>query len=59
MFNWPGLGLLTYNAINAFDTPVLVGITVIYAYLLMLTVFLLDIVYVLIDPRIRLSLGGR
>ncbi len=59
VFNWPGLGMLTYNAINAFDTPVLVGITVIYAYLLMITVFLLDIVYVLIDPRIRLSLGGR
>ena len=57
VFNWPGLGLVTYRAINAFDTPVLVGITVIYAYLLLATVYLLDIVYVIIDPRIRLTFG--
>ncbi|RLE69767.1 MAG: ABC transporter permease, partial [Thermoprotei archaeon] len=57
VFNWPGLGLVTYRAINAFDTPVLVGITVIYAYLLLATVYLLDIIYVIIDPRIRLTFG--
>lgn len=53
VFNWPGLGLVTYEAISRFDTPVIVGITVIYAYLLAATVFILDIIYGLLDPRIK------
>jgi len=57
VFNWPGLGTVTYTAINSFDTPVLVAITIIYAYLLMATVFILDIVYVFIDPRMRMRMG--
>jgi len=55
VFNWPGLGLVTYQAINSFDTPVLVGITVIYAYLLALTVLILDIIYGIVDPRIKVG----
>jgi len=58
IFNWPGLGSVTYQAINSFDTPVLVATTIIYAYLLMATVFILDIVYMFIDPRMRAHLGG-
>ncbi len=58
VFNWPGLGRLFYAAINIYDTPVIVGETVIYAYLLALTVFILDFVYVLVDPRVRVG-GGR
>jgi len=53
VFNWPGLGQVAYQAIQAMDTPVLVGFTIIYAYLLMITVLLLDIVYCIVDPRIR------
>ena len=57
VFNWPGIGRLLYQAINAFDTPVIVGSVVIYAYLLAITVFLLDIVYALVDPRVKVG-GG-
>ena len=57
VFNWPGIGRLLYQAISAFDTPVIVGSVVIYAYLLTLTVFLLDIVYALVDPRVKVG-GG-
>lgn len=53
VFNWPGIGRLLFRAIGAFDTPVIVGAVVIYAYLLALTVFLLDIVYALADPRVK------
>ena len=53
VFNWPGLGLVTWRAIQAFDTPVIVGVTVIYAYLLAITVLVLDMVYGFIDPRIK------
>ncbi|ADM27775.1 binding-protein-dependent transport systems inner membrane component [Ignisphaera aggregans DSM 17230] len=54
IFNWPGIGSLLYTAIAANDPPVVIGIVTIYAYLLAITVFILEIVYVLIDPRIRL-----
>ena len=55
IFNWPGLGRLFYLAANIFETSVIVGSTVIYAYLLGMTVFLLDIVYALIDPRVKVG----
>lgn len=58
VFAWPGIGRLTQQAINLFDTPVVVGTVVIYAYLLGLTVFLLDIIYALVDPRVKLGTGG-
>jgi peptide/nickel transport system permease protein len=58
VFNWPGIGRLTQQAINMFDTPVIVATTVIYAYLLAVTVFLLDIIYSLVDPRVKLGGGG-
>jgi peptide/nickel transport system permease protein len=54
IFNWPGLGMVLYRAIGSFDAPVIVGITVIYAYLLGATVLLLDFIYALIDPRVRI-----
>jgi peptide/nickel transport system permease protein len=57
VFNWPGLGKMLYQAIGAYDTPVIVGSTVVYAYLLALTVFLLDFVYALVDPRVKVGSG--
>jgi len=57
VFNWPGLGTTLYAAIMVFDVPVLVGVTVIYAYLLAATVLILDIIYGFIDPRIKVR-GG-
>jgi len=58
VFNWPGLGKTLYKAIGAFDTPVIVGSTVIFAYLLAITVFVLDFIYALVDPRVRLGSEG-
>ncbi len=58
VFNWPGLGRLLFAAIGLFDSPVIVGSTVIYAYLLAITVFLLDFIYALVDPRVRVGSGG-
>ncbi len=60
IFNWPGLGRTLFQAIGLFDTAVIVGSTVIFAYLLAATVFLLDIIYALVDPRVRIGgSGGR
>ncbi len=55
VFNWPGIGTLFYQAIGLMDSPVIVGVVVIYAYLLAITVFILDIIYMIVDPRIRLG----
>jgi len=58
VFNWPGLGRLLYRAVGLYDSPVIIGSTVIYAYLLGVTVFLLDFIYALVDPRVRVGSGG-
>ncbi len=54
VFNWPGVGRVYYQAIGLLDTPVIVGATVLYAYLLAVTVFLLDIIYAIVDPRVKI-----
>ena len=58
VFLWPGLGRTLFQAIGLYDTAVIVGSTIISAYLLAITVFLLDIVYALVDPRVKVSGGG-
>ncbi|HVN55467.1 MAG TPA: ABC transporter permease, partial [Anaerolineaceae bacterium] len=57
VFNWPGLGRALWQAVRLFDTPVILGETVIFSYLLAATVFLLDFVYAVVDPRVKVG-GG-
>ncbi|HEX7045531.1 MAG TPA: ABC transporter permease [Burkholderiales bacterium] len=58
VFNWPGLGTLLFAAIGQRDTPVIIASVVIFAYLLALTVFVLDVVYAVLDPRVKLEGGA-
>jgi len=55
VFLWPGLGRTIYQAIGLYDIPVIVGSTIIFAYLLAATVFLLDFIYALVDPRVKIG----
>jgi peptide/nickel transport system permease protein len=55
VFLWPGLGRTLFKAIGLYDIPIIVGSTIIYAYLLALTVFLLDFIYALVDPRVKIG----
>jgi peptide/nickel transport system permease protein len=55
VFLWPGLGRTLYQAVGLYDIPIIVGSTIIYAYMLALTVFLLDFIYALVDPRIKIG----
>ncbi len=57
VFNWPGIGRLYFEAITVFDAPVIIGLTVLYAMLLVATIFILDLTYGLLDPRIRATRG--
>jgi peptide/nickel transport system permease protein len=55
IFLWPGLGRTLFQAIGLYDIPIIVGSTIIYAYLLAMTVFLLDFIYALVDPRVKIG----
>ena len=57
VFNWPGLGSTIVQAIGLYETPVIVGTTVVFAYLLAITVFVLDFIYALVDPRVKVGSG--
>ncbi len=53
IFEWPGMGRLTIEAINQRDYPVLMGITLIAAVLVAVGNLLADVTYSVVDPRIR------
>jgi len=55
VFAWPGMGRLGVNATLERDYPVIMGVTVMMAGVVLLTNLLTDIVYVYIDPRVRLA----
>jgi peptide/nickel transport system permease protein len=57
VFQWPGFGRALFQAIGLYDTPVIVGEVVIYAYLLAITIFSLDFIYALVDPRVKVGSG--
>lgn len=59
VFNVAGAGQLFYSAIGLNDIPTIVGLVVTFAYLLAITVFMLDIAYVLVDPRVQVGAGSR
>ncbi len=55
VFAWPGLGRLAIDALWATDFPLLAGLTIIYGFALVVMIIALDIVYALLDPRIKYS----
>ena len=67
-FNWPGIGSLYINSLPNYtpdgyypgEMSVVIGIVVTFAFLLGMIVLLLDLIYVWVDPRLRIEtrLGG-
>jgi peptide/nickel transport system permease protein len=53
VFNWPGLGLLTVQALDARDYPLLQAIFLLIAVSVVFANFAADIVYGYLDPRVR------
>lgn len=53
IFEWPGMGRLTIEAINQRDYPVMMAITLITALLVALGNLLADVAYAVVDPRIH------
>ncbi len=58
IFGIPGLGMFFTNSIYNRDYTLIMGVTVFYAIILIAMLFLVDIAYMLIDPRIRLNKEG-
>lgn len=53
IFSWPGMGRLFFNAIDRSDYAVMMGVLMISAALIVLSGLLTDVLYGLLNPRIR------
>ncbi|GGA44253.1 peptide ABC transporter permease [Kroppenstedtia guangzhouensis] len=55
IFAVPGMGWMFVESIQVKDYTVIMGVTIFYSALLIISIFLIDILYGVIDPRIRIS----
>lgn len=55
VFSWPGLGRAYVNATEGLDFPVIMGITMIVVVMTLVTNLITDLLYAVIDPRIRIE----
>ena len=54
VFQWPGMGLMFIQAVQNADIPVMAAYLLLVAFLFVLINFIVDLIYVRIDPRIRI-----
>jgi peptide/nickel transport system permease protein len=54
IFSWPGMGRMAYEAILARDYPIILTVNFISALLVLAGTFISDVLYMMVDPRIRL-----
>jgi peptide/nickel transport system permease protein len=53
VFDWPGMGTLYYEAIIGGDAVVIMALFVVYVLVYLAARFILEILYIVIDPRVR------
>src|SRR5262249_26480557 len=58
VFAWPGIGRLLYEGITFRDFPVVQAVVLLGGGMIVAVNLLIDILYAVIDPRIRLGAGG-
>jgi len=54
IFSWPGMGRMAYEAILARDYPIILTVNFVSAVLVLIGTFISDLLYLIVDPRIRL-----
>jgi peptide/nickel transport system permease protein len=54
VYGWPGIGQLTWQAIQRVDIPIIMGVTLVAAVAIVLANLAADIAATLVDPRVRL-----
>jgi peptide/nickel transport system permease protein len=57
VFNYPGVGLLTFNAATSQDYPVMLGVVMVVGAATVVGSLLADIAHAILDPRVRTSAG--
>ena len=55
IFDWKGIGLKVFNALEQKDLPVVMGATLFFSIMFVLINLVVDVIYTYLDPRIRLS----
>jgi len=55
VFAWPGMGKLIIDSINVLDRPVIVAYLMMIVLLFIMINLLVDILYTVLDPRVRLE----
>jgi peptide/nickel transport system permease protein len=55
VFGWPGIGQLTWQAIQRVDIPIIMGVTLVAAFFIVMGNLLADIIALFVDPRIKLK----
>lgn len=55
IYSWPGLGLMTMSAINSRDYPVIMGVCLLSAIVVLVSNLITDILYALVDPTVQLK----
>jgi len=55
VFAWPGIGRLLFEGISFRDFPVVQGVVILGGAMIIMVNFMVDILYAVIDPRIRLE----
>lgn len=55
VFAWPGLGQMTYTSIINNDFPLMTGAVMVFTIVYVTAIFIIDLLYATIDPRIRYS----
>ncbi|MFM8894830.1 MAG: ABC transporter permease subunit, partial [Actinomycetales bacterium] len=53
VFSWPGLGLLTYEALRGPDIPLLQAVFLLFSVAVIGANLAAELIYVLVDPRVR------
>ncbi|MBN9061701.1 MAG: ABC transporter permease [Rhizobiales bacterium 65-9] len=55
VFQWPGMGLLFITAVQQADIPIMSAYLMLCAFLFVLINYIVDLLYVVVDPRIRIT----
>ncbi len=59
VFQWPGMGFLFLEAVNRVDTPLIIAYLIVVGLIFVITNTLVDLVYGLVNPTVRLTRGAR
>ena len=55
VFSWPGIGEYAYRSALTLDLPAIMGVSLVIAVIYILVNLVIDVLYAVIDPRVRLG----